>query len=573
MIASVLVSKRRRDCLHQTPIEAQPPQSGGTGPQARGPRNDFVPSCRPIQRVDSWIRRPRSVVRGLGGGAGQSFSTFRDPDEKPERERVSNPSDTLPGSCAMDPECARRRMGWSQSEVLDGSALLARVMRRAHQLPSFTVPFLKRAEQIERTCFDRRSSPAFERTENAGSARLLFSLSGHEPLQLEGPAPQQHVVDGAAQFGRQNAQGLPLAVLLFKPREILLSHRVASQKQGGGFGEGPLEMDIPHLGSGQLFCLAGRFMRPLDQASVGEKVLDPGEPAEVVNLVEQGQREDLTDAWDRAQKVEFPVPVLADLVNQIELHIADDLVIAFEQSNVGGDGHLDGFVVEVLDDGSSILGLVSALLQGRQVVLRVGVLDVGQQLPALPGEEQAPAQQVAGSAHLAGIDIGIGEVATAQQGGDLVGIDSVVLGLAAVDRFHVESVAEDEGDVLFATQVGDPVPAEQALDGDGQVLSVGSKGLQQRLSVTGELTMNEDLALLVQDADIEAAGVEVDTTVVNMLSGVESHRGLLSWCVSQQPTVVVGWRGPQISIPAVERTETANSAVSARSPSEAFGRV
>jgi hypothetical protein len=33
------------------------------------------------------------------------------------------------------------------------------------------------------------------------------------------------------------------------------------------------------------------------------------------------------------------------------------------------------------------------------------------------------------------------------------------------------------------------------------------------------------------------------------LSGVESHRGLLSWCGNQQPTVVVGWRGPQISIP------------------------
>ena len=88
MIASVLVSKRRRDCLHQTPIEAQPLQSSGAGPQARGPRNDFVPSCRPIQKIDSWIRRSRSVVRGLGGGAGQSPSILRDPDGKTEREQV-----------------------------------------------------------------------------------------------------------------------------------------------------------------------------------------------------------------------------------------------------------------------------------------------------------------------------------------------------------------------------------------------------------------------------------------------------------------------------------------------------
>lgn len=139
MIASVLVSKRRRDCLHQTPIEAQPPWSGGAGPQARGPRNDSVPSCRPIHKVDSWTRRSRSVIRGLGGGAEQSPSILRDPDEKAERERVSNPSDSLPGLLTKDPECARRRMGLSQGVILHGLARKARVMRRAHPLPSSSV--------------------------------------------------------------------------------------------------------------------------------------------------------------------------------------------------------------------------------------------------------------------------------------------------------------------------------------------------------------------------------------------------------------------------------------------------
>src|SRR5215218_3480789 len=581
MIASVLVSTRRRDCLHQTPIEAQPPQSGGVGPQAHGPRNDSVPSCRPIQRVDSWIRRSRSVVRGLGGGAEQSSSILRDPDGKTEREQVSNPRDTLPGSCAMDPECARRRMGWPEVKILDGSALMARVRRRAHLLPSLKVasqfcgcdrltrffPYPNRAEQIGRTTFDRRPSPAVERIESAGSARLISSLSRHEPLQLQGAAPQQHVVDGPAQLGRQDAQRSSLPMLLFKSSEILLSHRVAAQKQGGSFGEGPLEVDIDHLPTGKFFRLAGRLMRSLHQASIGEKVLDPGEAAEVVNLVEQGQRENLSDARDGAQEEEVPVVVLADLVKQVELHVTDDLIVAVEQSDVGGDGHLDGVVVEVFDDGASILGLVGALLEDRQVVLRVGVLDVGQQLATLPGEEQAPAQQVAGGAHLAGIDIGVGEIAAPQQRGDLVGVEPVVLRLAAVDRFHVESMAEDKGDPLFAAQVGDPVPAEQALDGHRQVLSVGGEGLQQLLSITGQFPVDQGFALLVQNADIETAGVEVDTTVMNMLSGVESHRGLLSWCVSQQPTAVVGWRGPQISIPAVERTETANCAVPARSPS------
>ena len=77
--------------------------------------------------------------------------------------------------------------------------------------------------------------------------------------------------------------------------------------------------------------------------------------------------------------------------------------------------------------------------------------------------------------------------------------------------------------------------------------------------------------MLVQDAEIEAAGMKIDTAVMNMLSGVESHRASFLGFPSQQPTVVVGRRGPQISIRAVERTETVHSAVPARSPPITLG--
>jgi hypothetical protein len=49
------------------------------------------------------------------------------------------------------------------------------------------------------------------------------------------------------------------------------------------------------------------------------------------------------------------------------------------------------------------------------------------------------------------------------QAGGLVRVDPVVLGLGAVDEPHVQSVAEDEGELLVAAAVGQPVPAEHAL--------------------------------------------------------------------------------------------------------------
>jgi hypothetical protein len=48
----------------------------------------------------------------------------------------------------------------------------------------------------------------------------------------------------------------------------------------------------------------------------------------------------------------------------------------------------------VVDDAVPVARIGQALLERRQVVLGVGVLKVSQQLPALPDEMQASAQQI-----------------------------------------------------------------------------------------------------------------------------------------------------------------------------------
>src|SRR5918999_1350741 len=162
-----------------------------------------------------------------------------------------------------------------------------------------------------------------------------------------------------------------------------------------------------------------------------------------------------------------------------------------------------------------------------------------------------PAQQVAGGPHLSGVDVSVGEIAAAQQRGDLVGVKPVVLGLAAVDRLHVEGMAEDEGEALLFAQVGHPVPAEEALDGNAQILSVRPEGFDELVAVAGELAVDEGLAGLIEDAEVQAAGVQVNAAVVLVLLGVESHRGLLSrglW-IAQQPTAWVGREGASNQYP------------------------
>jgi len=87
--------------------------------------------------------------------------------------------------------------------------------------------------------------------------------------------------------------------------------------------------------------------------------------------------------------------------------------------------------------------------------------------------DHAAAQEVPGGPHLLGVDVGHGEHAAPQEHRDLLRVDLVVLGLAAVDGFHVERVPQDEGDALAGAQIGQPVPGEDALHGHDDVLAVG----------------------------------------------------------------------------------------------------
>jgi hypothetical protein len=52
-------------------------------------------------------------------------------------------------------------------------------------------------------------------------------------------------------------------------------------------------------------------------------------------------------------------------------------------------------------------------------------------------------------------------------------VDLIVLGFASMDRFHIESMTQNERDPFFLAQIGQPVPGEDAFDSDHDILSEG----------------------------------------------------------------------------------------------------
>src|SRR5262245_37373426 len=99
----------------------------------------------------------------------------------------------------------------------------------------------------------------------------------------------------------------------FQTSQQFLSFRVVAEKQDRGFREGPLEVNVANLFAGESIVLPGRLTTALHQTTVGDKLLYTREATDVVNFVENGQGQDLTDAGDRAEQVEGVVILLFGL--------------------------------------------------------------------------------------------------------------------------------------------------------------------------------------------------------------------------------------------------------------------
>jgi hypothetical protein len=104
-----------------------------------------------------------------------------------------------------------------------------------------------------------------------------------------------------------------------------------------------------------------------------------------------------------------------------------------------------------------------------------------------------------------------------------VRINPIVFGLAPMDRLHGERMAQDKGNTRLGAEIGQLVPGEEAFDANPQVRPVRGNRLEKGPRGCLHITMQQDLSILMQDADIHGPGLQVNATGALVLFGVESH--------------------------------------------------
>lgn len=95
-----------------------------------------------------------------------------------------------------------------------------------------------------------------------------------------------------------------------------------------------------------------------------------------------------------------------------------------------------------------------------------------------------------------------------------------------MDRFEVQRMSEQEGDVLGCAEIGQPVPVERRLTADDQVaLLIRSEGAEELVWLArGKVAMQRLVSGVIDDADVHGVGVQIDAAVELVLLLVEPHR-------------------------------------------------
>jgi hypothetical protein len=140
----------------------------------------------------------------------------------------------------------------------------------------------------------------------------------------------------------------------------------------------PLQVDIPHLGPTGPEGAAARLLLALDEPRVRRKFLDPVEPMDVMNLVQDRQGQDLPNARDRAEPVKGIAVVALGVADDRQFEIIDEGIVLIDEHDVDLDALAHARIGEVLDDAVAIPGVRQAPTKLRQIVLGAGVLNLCQ---------------------------------------------------------------------------------------------------------------------------------------------------------------------------------------------------
>jgi len=256
-------------------------------------------------------------------------------------------------------------------------------------------------------------------------------------------------------------------------------------------------VSIAHLAALRTQVLSGGRLLALYEASVTGKLLNSVKPGDVFYFVENRHRQNDSDSGHGAQKIERLAVVRSRLRDEKLLFPFDGRLEVINRGNVKIHVTANNRSIEVLGNTFAASPVGNPFLERRQIVLIFCELDVPEEFSPHSDQTRTAAKQITCGPHRLGVGVGARKHSPAQENRDLLRVDAVILGLSAVDGFHVERMAEHEFNAFVLAKITEPVPAKDALARDNQSVPERVNGLQKSIRTCSYILVELDASSLV----------------------------------------------------------------------------
>ena len=122
-----------------------------------------------------------------------------------------------------------------------------------------------------------------------------------------------------------------------------------------GLTEGPLEVDTSDLVAGGAETFSGRGLLAFDEAGIGGEALDGLEAADIVDLIEKGEGQDLSDAGDGVEAKQGMGIVGLGLPVDGLFEITDELIVGVAKAEIGLYAFSEDWIIEGVRDGCPLV--------------------------------------------------------------------------------------------------------------------------------------------------------------------------------------------------------------------------
>jgi len=136
-------------------------------------------------------------------------------------------------------------------------------------------------------------------------------------------------------------------------------------------------MDVPDLFPGGAEPFAIGFLGTLHQTTIGDEILHPRKAGDVLDLIQNHQGENRTDARDRLEPGIRLAIVRFGTAGEIEFDFAQQLVLVINERHIHFDRLADTRIGEMLFDSLPVGFVRQFLADLGQIVLTIGILNVG----------------------------------------------------------------------------------------------------------------------------------------------------------------------------------------------------